>query len=93
MYCQLRSLAVVRAPQTTGHAAPGEDPQRVDAVEVDEALVGVGQPALEADGTGDADVRGRLVHAAGGVGLRVDAGDVPGRRLRPRPGLGPGPER
>ena len=77
-YCQfaVAGRVVVRAPQTTGWAGRREDPQHVDPVEVQRALLGVAQDTLQAEGAAQAGVRGRVVHAPACVGARVDAGDV-----------------
>ena len=80
-YCQLVLLAtteVVRAPQIGRAAVEGADD--VDPVgHVEQALLTVAEDALQADGPVDRgiDPRGRLVHAAAGVGAGVDPGRCP----------------
>src|SRR6266849_6427507 len=72
-------------------APPGERPDAVDPVGVQQVVLALGDVELEADGAPHHLVRGRLVHAAGVVVAAPDASHVTARgheHVGPRAGVG-----
>src|SRR3984893_5480809 len=67
-----------RAPDPD--AAAGEGANHVDPLRVQQVVLALGDLQLEGDGTADDFIGGCLVHAAGIVAARPDAGHVAARR-------------